>query len=296
MKLFFPVSETCYGFNHDAKILCNNAEAIDSFDISLLKEIYANELKDQNSEAGILVRAAIEDFDAREGVNASSYTASDFRDHSVALRQYYQSHAIKSDATSISIPYRSIVPLNIVFNRSLQNHSSYYTDIGFAWILIFILLLISLPVALLLREKDFIALSITTLAGWIIWWIIGSAILWYGTVLISWTAITLLVFFLRVGERLGKNPNQLWIIILVALIGLAGMAQIFLNFMRIGSQGASGPFVWYKGNVGTQNYINENLQTKAKTQYGYGAKEIFDLQFPQYNPIINALKGREDKD
>jgi hypothetical protein len=42
MKTLWPTSETCYGFNHDAKILCNNAEVINSFKIDDLRAIYEN--------------------------------------------------------------------------------------------------------------------------------------------------------------------------------------------------------------------------------------------------------------
>jgi hypothetical protein len=30
--------------------------------------------------------------------------------------------------------------------------------------------------------------------------------------------------------------------------------------------------------------------------YKYGWKNIFNLQFPQYNPIINALANRDNED
>jgi hypothetical protein len=42
MKLFWPTSDKCYGFNHDAKILCENANVIDSFKIDDLRAIYEN--------------------------------------------------------------------------------------------------------------------------------------------------------------------------------------------------------------------------------------------------------------
>jgi len=42
--------------------------------------------------------------------------------------------------------------------------------------------------------------------------------------------------------------------------------------------------------------INENLEVSSKTKIWYGWKNIFDLQFPQYNPIINALADRKNED
>lgn len=66
--------------------------------------------------------------------------------------------------------------------------------------------------------------------------------------------------------------------------------------MRISSQWANSVFVWYKWNVGTKQIINENLQTESKVKYWYWWKDIFDLQFPQYNPIIHALSDRNNED
>jgi hypothetical protein len=42
MKKLWPTNEKCYGFNHDAKVLCENATVIDSFKIDDLRAIYEN--------------------------------------------------------------------------------------------------------------------------------------------------------------------------------------------------------------------------------------------------------------
>ncbi|MDR3168571.1 MAG: hypothetical protein LBU27_02165 [Candidatus Peribacteria bacterium] len=162
MKLLFPTSDHCYGTNTEAKLLCANSEAIDNFQVATLKKLYA-ELPDKASEGAVLLKEALDAFDLQTRDNTTAYEAQAFRDQIVALRQYYQSHSIKSTAEVLAIPYRYIVPVNIVFNWSLQNLSSYYTDIGFARILMFILLVVSLPYALVKREKNLIVLSCTTL-------------------------------------------------------------------------------------------------------------------------------------
>jgi hypothetical protein len=41
----------------------------------------------------------------------------------------------------VSIPYKYLVPFNEVFNWSLQNLTSYYTDIGIIWLFLFIVVL-----------------------------------------------------------------------------------------------------------------------------------------------------------
>lgn len=43
---------------------------------------------------------------------------------------YMQSNAVYKDASQVYIPYKFLQPFNVTFNRSLQNLSSYYTDIG----------------------------------------------------------------------------------------------------------------------------------------------------------------------
>jgi len=45
---------------------------------------------------------------------------------------------------SISIPYKYLVPFNVVLNWSLQNLTSYYTDIGIIWLFLFFVVLFSL--------------------------------------------------------------------------------------------------------------------------------------------------------
>lgn len=72
----------------------------------------------------------------------------EFRDQILALRQYYQDHSISTQAGKIAIPYRYLTPFNIVFNWSLQNLSSYYTDIGFVWLMIMGLLVLGFVYAL----------------------------------------------------------------------------------------------------------------------------------------------------
>ncbi len=202
------------------------------------------------------------------------------------MRQFYQSFAIKSSTESLAIPYRYLVPNNIIFNRSLQNLSSYYTDLGFAWILLFIILIVALPYAIVKKDKTLIALSLTTLIGRAIWREIASAILWYGTVLISRTMMTLTAFFISLHSK--KENKKLNLILGIVLIAIA--IQIFLNFIRISSQGASGPFVRYKGNFGQETLFTNEGKAVTKTIFPYSAKHVFNLQFPQYNPIISALE------
>ncbi|MDR0283129.1 MAG: hypothetical protein LBI53_07790 [Candidatus Peribacteria bacterium] len=54
--------------------------------------------------------------------------------------------------------------------------------------------------------------------------------------------------------------------------------------------------MWYKGSVGKiTNYDNIQIP-KTITKFNYNSKAIFNLQFPQYNVIINYLKNRNNED
>ena len=294
------LKDWCYGFNEVAVQLCENANAVDNFEIVTLKKIY-EELKNAETSGGVLLKTAIDAFDEKYPSENSSYNPQEFRDHIVALRQYYQSHSIKSADDYLAIPYRFIVPLNISMNRSLQNLSSYYTDIGFVWIILYFLMISACIYALINKEKKLLSISLANLIWWGIRWIIWGGILWYGTVLISWTILTITTFFSSLQM---KKESLMWknlLHLMILLCGLAACFQLFLNFMRIASQGASGPFVWYKENVGKDSEyvldpVSRQISVAQKKQYRYGEKDIFDLQFPQYNALISYLKERKDED
>ena len=300
-------SLVCYSTNHDAKVLCENSSVIDQFKIDDLRAIYGNGIKDKESEVGLLLKDAIDAYDLAKKewkINFKTDLSWIFHDEIVALRQYYQSHNIAStynktdDSGAIYIPYRLLIPLNISFNWSLQNLSSYYTDLWFFWVIVYFLLLISLPYAIIKKDRILTALSLTTLLWWWIRWIIWSAILWYWTVLISWSMITLAVFFADLSKKINNSKEETPTIIfglLLWLLGLIFLIQISLNFCRISSQWANSVFVWYKWNIWQVQEIDENLQASTKIK-SYKWKDVFDMQFPQYNPIINALASRDDND
>ena len=300
LKLIWPTNETCYGLNYDAKVLCNNANVIDSFKIDDLRWIYENWIKDKQWEAGLLLKQAIDAYDkAKSEWRLSFWTNTTvFHDEIVNLRQYYQSHSISSTDTSVNIPYRYIVPLNISFNWSLQNLSSYYTDTWFFRIIVYVFLLIALPYAIVKKDKILTSVTLTTLIWWWIRWIIWSAILWYGTVLISWTMITLAIFWNKLLHKDEEVSPKIITVILTVLVWLVFWIQIIFNFLRIASQWASSVFVRYKWNVGNEQVIDDDLKLldNPRIKYWYTAKNIFNLQFPQYNPIINALADRSNED
>lgn len=88
---------------------------------------------------------------------------STLRSEIVQLRQFYQSYSIKTTQDSIAIPYRYLIPMNVVFNRSLQNLSSYYTDIGFVRLLIFGLMVIAAIYFAVSNQSKKLSLTLATL-------------------------------------------------------------------------------------------------------------------------------------
>ena len=296
VKLFF-LSDWCYSLNTEAKQLCEISDAIEKFDIKTLKNTY-NNFENKDSQWAILLKSAIDAFDSKYSSNSVRVNPLEFRDFIVSLRQFYQAYSIKSAENYLAIPYRLLVPVNITMNRSLQNLSSYYTDIGFIWIMCYILILVAFIYALVRKEKKLLVISLTTLIAWGIWWIVWSAILWYGTVLISWTMITISTWFYCFVTR-NKNEIQqkkpIYLIFFI-LVGLFIGIQFFLNLIRITSQGAFQDFSLYKGNVGEINYYNEKWELETRKKIWYNEEDIFNLQFSQYNSLLHYLQNRKDED
>lgn len=80
------------------------------------------------------------------------------------------------------------------------------------------------------------------------------------------------------------------------MLAFWAIVQLFFNLVRISSQGAGGPFVWYKANTGRETYFNEQLQPETRIKAGYRWDHVFDLQFPYYNGFIEYTKTRDDED
>lgn len=301
LKILWPGSKdwVCYSFNKNAKILCENAFAIDKFEIEDLESIY-NWKIDKDSEAWILLKDAIDSYnEAKESktLPKKSEYLSFFYDKIVALRQYYQSHSIFSDSKIVNIPYRYLVPFNIVQNRSLQNGSSYYTDIWFIWVVVYILLIVSCIYAFYNKNVLLKSVSLITIIWWWIWWIIWSAILWYWTALIVWSMLTFVLWWFVVYSRSRKHIFEyISISLLTTVIVVFWLVQLFFNILRIISQWANSVFVWYKWNVWEARIYNERLELQKKFVYWYGWKNVFDLQFSHYTPIISALANRKNED
>ena len=282
LKLFYPRDWKCYWANSDAKILCENHEYISAWNVEKMK---AMDLKAWSDAAKILESWLLS---YQENPDTLMDLIND-------LTTYYQSHSIYRENWILYVPYRYLVPLNITFNRSLQNLSSYYTDIWFVWVFVFIFLIFSFIYSIICKDKKLFAVSMATTMWWAIWRVIWSAILWYGVWLLMWTALVIAMYIHDILSWEKKWINVVWALAL-CLFWLFILVQFFYNFIRIASQWSSGPFLWYKQSVWEEQIINDNLSYQTVKKIWYSQKDVFDLQFPQYNQFIGYVKDRNDDD
>lgn len=110
-------------------MLCKNLEHIVSGDLTFLQGLLP-QLGNKEGKVAKLIQDALNASDDIVKLESA------FK----GLLTYAQEHSIATKKDEVMIPYRYIVPFNAIFNRSLQNHTSYYTDIGLIWIFVLILL------------------------------------------------------------------------------------------------------------------------------------------------------------
>ncbi|HKL44189.1 MAG TPA: hypothetical protein VJ892_02845, partial [Candidatus Absconditabacterales bacterium] len=287
LRLIYPINDRCYSANSSAKVLCEYQDEIDQGNIQKLEEIEALGLLKPGSEAEEILQNTLENY--KENPDT-------LRDGVVDLRQYYQNHSVYTEKGKIQVPYRYIVPLNITFNRSLQNLSSYYTDIGFIWMFMFIFTIFALIYSIINKDKKLFALAMSSTIGRAIWRVIGGAILWYGIGLIMWTILVVSMFLQNLMTKQEDEAHKNLVLVTIGLFALWMLAQMFFNFIRISSQGASGPFLWFKQSVGQVQEITPQLTQESVNKIGYSQKDVFDLQFPHYNKFIEYTKDRKNED
>jgi len=203
--------------------------------------------------------------------------------------------------TYVSIPYKYIVLFNVTFNWSLQNLSSYYTDIWIVWLLLFFILKISilfsvvwLIYAFFVKNnklfKYFILLfsfSFATLVGWTIWYFVASGIVWYNIWGIIWLILTTLLFVSRLENKMFLS----YVLLFVSWV------SVILNLFRIASQWWWQIQTWYRSSVWQKiDYIvskeNWQLTPKQIIKIPYTFDDVFNLQFRMYNKSIKAYNDR----
>lgn len=182
LKGIFWKNNACYGLNTDAVMLCEHGSILELGSLEALASLQSKLIHPEGTVAQ-LVEAV---FQASGSIEQN--------DAFKALSTYVKEHSIVTSEDVVQIPYRYIVPLNAVFNWSLQNLSSYYTDIGLIWIFVFILMGGSTLYALLRLNKKILILNFSVIIGWAIWWAIAAGIVWYGLGLILWSILVVALF------------------------------------------------------------------------------------------------------
>ena len=290
LKMIFPKDDACYWFNKNAKILCKNSDLVLSFNIPGLIWLL-NDL-DENSESYKVLEKSLQDAEAKWQVESIN----DYRDQALAIKQYYEDHSIKTQAGIISIPYRYIIPLNISFNRSLQNLSSYYTDIGFVRLFTMVFIILGLIYWILKKDKTLVSISSITILWRAIRRMIGWWILRYWLGLVIWTILASIIYIKELIDDKSKQNNLNLLYLFLILFTVWSVIQLFFNFIRISSQWAGGPFARYKTNTWKAIEIDDSFQQKEVITSSYTRKDVFDLQFPHYNKFIEKTKDRADED
>jgi len=295
LRLFFHKDWSCYAFSKDVKKLCEARTAIDSFDVNILTNLKSELNPNKNSYK--LISVALDNFKEKWYSATDPNLTKFMRDEIINLRQYYQWNSVFSSEESIQIPYRYLVPLNISYNWSLQNLSSYYTDIGFVWLFMMGFVILSIIYGLIAHNYRLTLLSTVTLIGWVLWRAAGGGILWYGLWMIMRTAIVMVIWtkkMLEYSEKEKKWRSAL-VLIMISIFAIWWMIQMVFNFVRIASQWAWWPFARYKMWIGEVNEIWNDLSNKMSRK-PYSTKDVFDLQFPHYNFMIEYTKDRKDED
>ena len=287
LRLIYPKNNTCYGANSSARFLCKNKDYINAGNVEKLEEILKSGKIKAWSPAEELIIKTLDEY--KENPDS-------LRTNIVNLKQYYENHSIYTQKWKINVPYRYIIPWNITFNRSLQNLSSYYTDIGFIWMFVFIFTAFGLIYSIIRKNQKLFALSFATVVGWAIWRVIWWAILWYGIGLIMRTILVLSMFIQDLINKDNDEGHKLLLVLTLGALGLWMLVQMFFNLIRISSQWASWPFLWFKQSVGQVTEVTDDLRIEEKIKIWYSQKDVFDLQFPHYNKFIEYTKDRDDKD
>jgi hypothetical protein len=275
---FLP--EGCYGLYADARALCKSSTSI----INGTPETIVPVL--QSLPQSARVQQWIRDLSWKDLV-ASQKAVKE-------IATYMQTQTIQKNASQVNIPYKLLQPFNVTFNWSLQNLSSYYTDIGIMWLLLLGCIVIGLIYGIISRRKKLAIISLITLGAWGVWWVVASGIVWYSLSIIIWTILGSLTLMYYLFDRFDEE-SELHVIgwyILASLGFVFIIIQFILNFTRIASQGGGGPFLRYKSNVGMVTKTDENLQTTQVQKIGYTSHDVFDLQFPHYNAILRTVNTR----
>ncbi|MFA7284323.1 MAG: hypothetical protein WC004_00675 [Candidatus Absconditabacterales bacterium] len=280
-------NKSCITINKAAKIICENQDLITN-----LNEANAKLLLGKlpfGSDGYELVDSIIK-------LYANGALSTHTADSQKLLTDFWHDKTIYKNGSTVEVPYKVVVPLNVTFNRSLQNLSSYYTDIGIMWLMMQFFLVVALIYGLWSRNRLLRTTNLVAVIGWLFWIVIGGGIIWYGIGLITRTIIGFVLFVHSLYEpddpKSKHADNHILFYLFCGLFIVFGLIQLSLNFVRIASQGGTGPFLQYSYSNGQIVEIDDNLQQTVTVKFPYKRTDILDLQFPFYKKTLNAINAQ----
>jgi len=285
-RRWFLFWEWCSSFptwiGYQAKVLCENEALWKSWDLQQVQQVQA--LTEQNPTWSSGLISLLSESGSLATGDQNLQLMQELED----LMQWNSARVVLDNTWNkeIYLPYKYLNFFNITFNRSLQNISSYYTDIGIIRLLLIIFSVVWLFYGIISKNKILTWLEIVTIFGWMLWFFIGWGILRYGIWIIVRSIMSFVAFMYAMTN--GENNQGFGWLTLIVFLFFAFM-QLGYNMIRISSQWWWAPFMRYKSNTWMQNIINEQLQSQSVIDTDFRAKDIFNLQFPHYNKFINAM-------
>jgi len=300
------MSPWCHSFSpffldsHDAVTLCEMEEDRKSFSLDRLTSVQ-QKLR-QDGPAFTFIDAL------KKWVNSASVSelSSTYRQQLLALEWIMQGESMRiaqktTDSLTyneVYLPYKYLNFLNITFNRSLQNLSSYYTDIGIIWLLLIVFTVVWLLYGIIQRERFLITIHVVTIFWRVLRLVVWWGILWYWIGIIVRSILSFLTFLYSMSRRTDSIVDSVLIGLFVAVFLFAGIRQWWYNMVRISTQGGGWPFMRYKTNYGTTQKIEVNTQwqiTPTNIVTGkYWSNDVFSLQFPHYKKFLSLVNDREE--
>ncbi len=325
---FFPWGNTCIWPRQDANILCEKFANLNNISENDIENAY-QKLSEQTTGHELINNIyssqdfRVDDFDREEFVWTFSWEIDDIKDYyqwkSIYIEDVcivwkwtespdgcvvYENESLDEwdiiNQKDVYIPYSYLVPFNKTFNWSLQNPSSYYTDVWYIRLILLFTLFVWLLYWLFVYDRFLIWISFVTLFLWVLWFFIWWWILWYWLGLIVWSIIAFIVFVHRLAQDSEEDNIFRWTFMIFIWIFLVmWLFMLVLNFFRISTQGGSGPFMWYKQSVGMQeDYENilsgQGSQVWQDLVIPYTAEDVFDLQFGHYKDFLDAVNDRPE--
>lgn len=284
-RSFLVPANSCISINGWAAALCRNKDLITSLTEANAKTLLSKVKK--NWDTYQLLNSIITWF------SDTNKLSTFVTDSQKLLNDYRKDKVITKEWWKVYIPFKIITPLNVTFNRSLQNLSSYYTDIGIIWLILQFFIIMGFFYGLRSGNRLLWTTNFVAIIGWLFWIVIWWGIVWYGIGLITWTIMWFVLFIhdLYIPDRDKETHvvNHFLYYLFIWLFLIFWIIQLSLNFVRIASQWGSWPFLQYRYSNGQELQIDENLQQKVTVKFPYRWTDILNLQFPHYNKILNAI-------